>query len=675
MAVRDDILSLLGELDGILAKRNRLFAGMEPSDRESLNDVLEKIRRYLVAQQQQALAASTTEPAATQQIVQVVLSRIDSRLADWFALLQGEVEQLRQQRQSLLGEVQQQKQQQQQLVSESLAGLVERCSEALQQKIAQVQPQKSEPLMLSLDSSLRTVFTTLEKDLQGYYDSLSQGLERMHGLGQQGEAKFLAYVRRLTQQIEQFPSPTQPAKEAELAAVMSDLSENTAIEEIDKIAALTDLIEQEPENEASFSEVEEENIPCDRGWYLAIDFGTEGLAAVLFDRQKEQVYPLAWISESGEFCDRLPTEVYYQSDPETQQFAFTFGPMAKAKAKDKVGIFLKNWQEKLLLDDFQSYAAQKALEALFSSLIPAGAESVNGLIVEALGLTSESFVQDLSQVVGAILGRPANWSELYQTRLREAVLQTQLVREAEQIFFLEEAIADLLAYLSLNAVAQTTVLVVRSSAIATELVLADIPEDYRALSRNNLSLESFAYGGTAMDQDILVQLLYPQWSDRLNPSIPRLDEELPQPGQPDLQKRENLSARLQSHPIGSSFLEAAKLTKNILQEQPEFTTRLGRSQWGVKRQDLVVKTIGPYLDRLREAIDSLLKRTGKSTDAIEQVVLSGGSTAAIAYALSPWIKQKLPNAAVIENAGAAPETLTAIGLACLPLYPLILERQ
>lgn len=713
MAVRDDLQLLIADLDRILSQSSTLFDGLQPSDRESIASSLERVRQYLASQQGQS-ASSGANAAAAQQIAQAVLSRLDSRLSDWFELLQLEVEQLRQQRQLLLAEMQQQQQQHQQSVTEELEVLVERCSEAVQQKLAQIQlaieqqslnPQlsqleqferlqeQSDRLLISLDTSFRTVFATLEKDLQGYYDSLCQGLERMHSLGQQGEAKFLAYVRRLTQQIEGFPGESIQSKEAELAAVMSDLSEvNTVyptlpegdIEEIQTIVSLTDLIEPDFREEATKYHQE---------WYLAVDFGTEGLAAVLFNRQKEQIYPLAWISEEGEFCSRLPTEVYCQSTSETQQLSCIIGEAAKAKAKEKKGIFLENWKENLNLTTLPANPVREALKALFSMLIPSEVGAVNGAIVEAMGLPKESFRRVLRDLEGAILSCPAGWGESYRKLLQETVLEIGLVGQSERIFFLEEALAVLLAHVSLNCVAQTTVLVIDAGAIATELVLADIPEDYRALSDRDFHLESFAYGGSAIDQDILVQLLYPQWVSQLNPSIPRLDEEPPQPGEPDLQKRENLRWRLQSHPIGHSFLEAAKLTKMILQQQEEFNARLGNCQWGVKRRDFSEKVVLPYLERLERAIDSLLLQTGKSPGAIEQVICSGGSMQAVWHALSPWISEKLPNATIIQNAGDTIETQasatwgqthdlsfldraqTAIGLACLPLFPLILERQ
>ncbi len=732
MTVQDNLPSILDDLERILSKSNTLFPLLPQGDRESILEVLERVRHYLVSLQNQSESSprNTAEQLAAQQIAQVVLSRIDSRLGDWFKLLHGEVEQLRQQRQSLLREIQQHHQQHQQIVAHDLEWLVARCSEVLQQKLSQIQAtvefqrlpleqfeqlqQQGDRALLSLDSSLRTVFDTLEKDLQGYYDSLSQGLERMHSLGQQGEAKFIAYFQRLTQQVER--SRSRPS-EAMLADVMTDLNEfnpiappshseevlshaeedaraepasalqasvaqrrresleNLGSQEIRTIKALTDLIEP---NVPVIDEKSHE------GWYLGIDFGTEGLAAVLFNSKEREQFPLAWIFGAGEYSFRLSADVYCQPRNETQPLSFVLGMAAKARAKEKTGIFLDNLQESLNLADYKSEAIPDALQALFSSLIPANQTLISEFTVEAVGLSEDSFRQVLSQLEGVILSYPALWGETYQNRLREAVLKAKLVGEAERIFFVEDAIAVLGAHLSLILESRPqfefplTTLAIHAGAIATELALIDIPtdyQDYQKLTRRDFQLQSVAYGGNALDQDILVQLLYPQWLSQLNPSIPKLDEDSPHPGEPDLQKRENLKLRLQSHPIGRSFLEAAKLTKKILQQQEEFSTQLGNCTWGVKRQDFAQKVVLPYLGKLEDAIDSLLETTGKSPESIRKVICSGGTTLAVWDSLSPWLREKLPNATLIENADEENTgNQIAMGLACLPLFPLILER-
>ena len=56
-------------------------------------------------------------------------------------------------------------------------------------------------LMTRLDSTMSIVFETLEANLLSYQESLSQGLEKMHGLGQQSEVMFTALVNHLAAQL------------------------------------------------------------------------------------------------------------------------------------------------------------------------------------------------------------------------------------------------------------------------------------------------------------------------------------------------------------------------------------------------------------------------------------------------------------------------------------------
>ncbi|MGL5063728.1 MAG: hypothetical protein ACRC62_27395, partial [Microcoleus sp.] len=59
----------------------------------------------------------------------------------------------------------------------------------------------ADSLMMRLDSTLNLVFDTLQENLQNYQESLGEGLDRMHGLGQQSEAMFAAWVNRLAEQL------------------------------------------------------------------------------------------------------------------------------------------------------------------------------------------------------------------------------------------------------------------------------------------------------------------------------------------------------------------------------------------------------------------------------------------------------------------------------------------
>lgn len=67
-------------------------------------------------------------------------------------------------------------------------------------QIQQAQAQ-SDQLMLKLDSTLQIIFESLNRNVETYQESLEQGLNRMHSLGQQGEAMFAFLVNRLAQQL------------------------------------------------------------------------------------------------------------------------------------------------------------------------------------------------------------------------------------------------------------------------------------------------------------------------------------------------------------------------------------------------------------------------------------------------------------------------------------------
>lgn len=71
------------------------------------------------------------------------------------------------------------------------------------ERLAQMQQTQaqSDQLMLKLDSTLQIIFESLNRNVQTYQDSLEQGLNRMHNLGQQGEAMFALLVNRLAQQL------------------------------------------------------------------------------------------------------------------------------------------------------------------------------------------------------------------------------------------------------------------------------------------------------------------------------------------------------------------------------------------------------------------------------------------------------------------------------------------
>lgn len=62
---------------------------------------------------------------------------------------------------------------------------------------------RSDQMLVNLDSTLNIVFESLQRNVQAYQASLTQGLERMYSLGQQSEVAFKALMSELAQQLNQ----------------------------------------------------------------------------------------------------------------------------------------------------------------------------------------------------------------------------------------------------------------------------------------------------------------------------------------------------------------------------------------------------------------------------------------------------------------------------------------
>lgn len=471
-------------------------------------------------------------------------------------------------------------------------------------------------------------------------------------------------------------------------------------------------------------------------WYLGIDFGTTGISAVLLNHTTAQRYPIYWSNElrisreelqtvnpqlkvrsSGEVIFRLPT-VTYSGQAASNLFVqlqvapIVVGSLASSLAKKQPGIFLKNfkpylnigipcylpqqhgWEPQLQLPRQQLvslYWVRRTLQALLAMLTPKSTLPDAVMKVGAVGLKPETLGQALGQLEGVILGYPAAWGDTYHFNLREAVLVAKLVKHPEQIFFLEDAIATLLAALPISPTplatpAQTNLpspqpisqwqggtLVINAGATTTELALVNLRSDLKNLSHKDFSLGSLPYGGNAIDQDIFCQLLYPQMSEQqLQQLLLPSDVELPLPGQADPQKRDRLALILQSTAFGQALLKAATYLKQILQHKDEFTLELGADRWLVKRSDLATHVISPFIQHLNRKLNALMVETGLLEPGIYQVLSVGGTS--IWGAVEKWIQQKLPNATIVQDTDSTTGCWVAAGLATLPLYPQVLNR-
>ncbi|MGI2907328.1 hypothetical protein [Tolypothrix sp. VBCCA 56010] len=388
---------------------------------------------------------------------------------------------------------------------------------------------------------------------------------------------------------------------------------------------------------------------------------------------------------------------------------------------------LDKWEPVLQLNEFSAGPliwVVRSLSKLLLTLKCVSTSTTPGLTAAAVGIDEQSFRTIINNIAGVIITCPSNSSEQYRFNVREALLTSEIVQHPQQVFFVEEAIASLLSELD-GANGETvqlcvpqgspppiqsdrrpigSTLTINIGATSTEMALVDLPENLQELTHSNFMLHGFAYAGKGIEQDIICQLLFPQkWQQprsstqddskttssnawHWQPAIPGLDRmqlsslnleelELPRPGEPDITTRIRLQQRLESSLLGQAVLDAGLALKLILQHQESFTLELADRRWVLHRRDLEANVFVPFVRRLNRELNRLLVAKGIPTEAINQAILTGG--VATCGAVKSWLRQKLPNAKIIQDLSSSDGVPTcsrvAYGLAMLPLHPQVVE--
>jgi hypothetical protein len=482
-------------------------------------------------------------------------------------------------------------------------------------------------------------------------------------------------------------------------------------------------------------------------WFLGIDFGTTGISAVLLNQSQCRLYPLYWQSVDSAFAAaskkfRLATAVTLAT---TEPTASPLPTIRFDAAADAPRLSLSEWKPYLKLAvphhsphtsswqpvlQWSSYETvplrtlQEALQQLLATLNPERAPFIPTFTCGALGLETEAFQEILRQLDGVILGYPSNWSDTYSFNLREAILQAGLVNRPDQIFFVEEAIATLLSALPATdgrsiALAQPgqqgghlhnadwhgATLIVTAGTSLTELVLVDLPIQLQNLNHTDFYVRSLPYGGQGIDQDIILQLLYPALSqleaeptgaaasaeaepttaysftlEPLDLQQLNLDNLVLAAADLDLEQRHQIQQRLIGSTSGQQLLACARSLKFTLQQQTQFTLKYDHHRLSFSRQDFTGQVLLPYVQRLNRELNALLAQTNTTAAAVNQVICTGG-TASLAV-IARWLRQKLPNATIIQDTYPRPTSENCIpscsrvayGLAVLPLHPQVIDQ-
>lgn len=439
----------------------------------------------------------------------------------------------------------------------------------------------------------------------------------------------------------------------------------------------------------------------DGEWYLGLDIGTSAVSAALLERQTCQLYPVHWsLSQQAANLpiprgatagtwDRLPLTALLEDDrqvrsadePESAEQPSSLPPryvLQHFKQFLNVGLpYISSqthtWEPELQCSDIQQVPlawVQQALTALLTTL-RANSAVLQG---QAKGLAPATFQAVLNQLTGVVLNYASGWSDAYCFNLREAVLAAGLVAQPEQVFFVEETIAALLADLPRGKWYGTgggATLVVSAGATTTEMLLVNLPPGQDLITREHLHLRSLAYAGNALNQDILCQLLYPTAWDWDRVGVQSV--EFPLPGEPDLQVRHRFQQRLYSSVLGQQLLEAAQQIKQALQQHEAAELDLRNQSWTVCQIDFHSRVMLPYIQRLNRELNVLLTQTGIVAEAVGQVICTGGT--ASSPTIAHWLKQKLPNARIVQDSEVTPSSRIARGLAMLPMYPQVLNSD
>jgi hypothetical protein len=219
-------------------------------------------------------------------------------------------------------------------------------------------------------------------------------------------------------------------------------------------------------------------------WYLGIHLGAHALSAVLTNRQTHHLYPVYWVSmsqsqpQSRRF--RLPTAVYLSrsrlsspsssSNSRNRNAAPTtpsgFVPLAigtLAQSLASLAPASEGSGQRMLLEQIHQHIGQPtltinaefplqpadvtfALQILLSTLSPAASDRhvvTSTVQSEAGGLSTTAFHTALQRLSGVGVVCSENWNRNQYQAIAQAILDTKLVEHADQIDFVDEAIAAL----------------------------------------------------------------------------------------------------------------------------------------------------------------------------------------------------------------------------------------
>jgi len=435
-------------------------------------------------------------------------------------------------------------------------------------------------------------------------------------------------------------------------------------------------------------------------WILGIDVGTYHLRASLCNGNSGKFYPLSFklgsklnpeeteISDGFSFMASYSGELTLQ-DPLTETIAIG----RTIQELPESGYGLTNWKSLFNLGlPYKSITSWQPVvqwsdqhQVPLRWLIAATVTALKQLPQMAHHPRLPDVAEIFDNLQGVVVAQPSADADTFALNIREAILAAGLVPNPEQVMVVEQSIAPLLRQVQLQVQGhlqghqrqgqsnspEGISLFLDAGATGTSVgLLKGIP---LAPTKHDLCHRHWDYGGNSLDQDIVLQLLYPHWRMVSNPERDQCDLSdlnLPAAGSIAIPERAILGQRLRSSAVGLELLAQAKHLKESLTDDPDqerWQAEIHGLPLVVLRRELESLVFQPYIQQINRELNTLLSLSGIFGADITKVYLIGG---AWQFPLVlRWLQQKLPNAQV-EN--LAP-TAIAEGLAVAPLYPHLLN--
>lgn len=191
---KDQIQIFINEIDRVLQKNASRLPWAASGQVTQQRQVLQRVRSYLVTQQQIPTSQTASLEVDMQQVMQSVVQEMNELRSGLLRPLQSEVATLTQQRNALIREIRRLEAHRQSYQTDQTS------TPPSAEQLQKVQDQADQALT-TLDTTLKVVFESLQQDVNAYQDSLSQGLDKLYHLGQQGEVMVTTLVNRLAEQL------------------------------------------------------------------------------------------------------------------------------------------------------------------------------------------------------------------------------------------------------------------------------------------------------------------------------------------------------------------------------------------------------------------------------------------------------------------------------------------